>query len=76
MIAVLTTITLLKGGNSPQDSLLGVVKCDSNDWIIFGVLQVVCVIFLLLGLYVIKKEYREKTEAGYQFIEGDLKATK
>lgn len=41
----------------------------------FGVLQVVSVVFLMLGLLVIKKEFKRKTEAGYQFLEGDLKAT-
>lgn len=75
IICFLIFISLLKGGNSPQDSLLGIVKCDKDDWIIFGVLQIVCIVFLLLGLRVIKNEYKQKTEAGYKFIEGDLKAT-
>lgn len=38
-------------------------------------LQLICIIFLALGIFVIKREYQEKTDAGYNFIEGDLKAT-
>lgn len=75
LIIILIVFTLFKGGSSPNDSLLGIVKCGKEDWVIFGVLQVICVIFLLLGLCVLKKEYRMKTEVGYDFIEGDLKAT-
>lgn len=75
IIFFLIIISVLKGGNSPQDSLLGVVKCGKDDWIMFGVLQVVCVIFLLISLHVIKTEYRQKTEVGYTFVEGEMKAT-
>lgn len=75
VIGILVVVSLLKGGSSPNDSLLGIVKCGKDDWIIFAVLQVICVVFLILGLLVIKREYRMKTEVGYQFIEGDLKAT-
>lgn len=68
-------ISLVKGGNSPQDSLLGIVKCGKDDWIMFAVLQVVCIIFLLISIHVIKTEYREKTKVGYTFTEGEMKAT-
>lgn len=35
----------------------------------------VCIIFLILGICVIKKDFQEKIKCGYNFIEGDLQAT-
>lgn len=74
-ILVLVLISFLKGGSSPSDSLIGVIKCDHVDWVLFFTLQFFCAIFLILGLVVLKREYKEKVEAGYNFIEGDLQAT-
>jgi uncharacterized membrane protein YfcA len=65
----------MKGGSSPNDSILGIVKCEHVDWILFGVLQFICAVYLVLGLRVLKKEYKEKTDAEYPFIPGDLQAT-
>ena len=42
---------------------------------LFTILQVICAIYLALGIVVLKREYKAKSDAGYQFIEGDLKVT-
>jgi len=73
LIAILTVISLLKG--SGTDSLIGVVRCDAVDWTLFAVLQVICIIFNVLGIVLIKREYAEKVECGYEFVPGDLEAT-
>jgi len=65
----------MKGGQTEKDSLIGSIKCDSVDWVLFTLLQLICGVYLYLGLRVIKREYEEKAEAGYEFLEGDLKVT-
>jgi len=70
---VLVAISLLRGSGS--DSLIDAKRCDHHDWSLFIVLQVICFIFLFIGIYVVKKEFKAKQECGYQFTPGDLEAT-
>jgi len=62
----------MKGSSNRDNSLLNIVKCESIDWILFAVLQVICFIYLILGLVMVKKDYEEKLEVGYEFSPGDL----
>ena len=72
LILVMTIISLLKGGDG---SLIGAVKCDGTDWLLFVLLLVACLIFLVLGIVVNKREYQEKVACGYKFVPGDFEAT-
>lgn len=65
MIIVLTVISLLKG--SGDNSPIGVTRCSGLDWALFALLQVLCVIFIVLAVVLVKKEYKEKVESGYNF---------
>ena len=51
------------------------MRCDTVDWVLFTLLQIICLIFLVIGVTLLKKDFKERQEAGYQFIEGDLEAT-
>jgi len=73
LVAVLVILSLLKG--SGKDSMIGVKRCDSLDWTLFGLLQVLCIIWTVVGIVVVKREYHEKIDVGYEFIPGDLEAT-
>lgn len=75
LIAVLTLITLMKGGTDPGDSIIGIKKCDPSDWLLFFILQIVCFLFLGIGTKIVNEEYKQKTEAGYQFTDGDFEGT-
>ena len=57
------------------DSIIGTVRCTSTDWILFIVLQGICIIFTVIAVLVVNKEYNEKVECGYTFVDGDFKAT-
>ena len=70
MIGALTIISILKGPG--DDSVIGTVRCTGQDWALFALLQVVCIGFLVWGLTIVKKEFKAKVDAGYNFIEGDL----
>lgn len=58
-----------------QPSLIDAIRCDSTDWVLFVVLQLVCAIFTAIGIVVVNAEYKEKVENGYQFVEGDFEST-
>ena len=75
MITVLTVFSLLRGSGKPEESLIGTTRCDSTDWTLFAVLQVICIIMTALGIWVLKREYQEKVDCGYNFVQGDLEAT-
>lgn len=75
MIIMLTVVSLLRGSGNPLESLIGTSRCDDTDWILFMLLQVICVLMTIGGVIVVKKEYSEKVECGYEFAKGDLQAT-
>ena len=64
---------MLKGSPIPSNSLLGLSKCDIGDWMFFMVLHMLCFGFTFYTIYMLKKDYNEKIEAGYVFIDGDCK---
>ena len=70
MLLTLVFISLFKGDG--EVSLIGVKRCDDTDWALFGVLQLLCFIFLALGIWVVRKEYNQKVKHGYKFTQGDL----
>jgi len=39
----------------------------------FIILHISCFIFLIVAVFVLKKEYKEKLECGYKFVQGDIK---
>ena len=63
LIAALTVISILKGPG--EDSVIGTVRCTGQDWVLFCILQIVCIVFLVWGLVIVKKEFKAKEEAGY-----------
>lgn len=65
LIVVLIILSILKGGDKKEDSILGILKCDAVDWTLFVVLQIICFIFLGIGVYLLNKDFKDKTEAGY-----------
>ena len=74
MLFILFILTLLRGPGS-EPSLIGVVRCDALDWILFGTLIFLSIAITLLVIYILRKEYAEKKAAGYPFVVGDFKAT-
>ena len=75
MMILLTVISLLRGSGDPDESLIGTKRCDEIDWNLFTILHVVCVIMTFVGILVVKNEYKQKVESGYNFVKGDLEAT-
>ena len=76
MIVVLMVISLMRGSsNRPEDSLIGTVRCDTVDWSLFFALQILCLLFLAMGIVTVKYEYKEKKREGYEFIPGDFEPT-
>jgi hypothetical protein len=67
-------ISLLKS-NGEVTSVIGIKRCDINDWALFVLLQWLCIIFTWLGSRVLQSEYKEKVQCSYDFTDGDLKAT-
>lgn len=50
LIIILLFMSLMKGSSNRDTSLLKIVKCETVDWILFAVLQVICLIYLFIGL--------------------------
>ena len=75
LIIILVLVSLMRGGESPTDSIIGLPKCDPLDWGLFGILQAICVVYFYLAYKVIAAEIEEKEECGYEFVDGDVRAT-
>ena len=73
MIMVLVAISLIRGSGS--DSLINAKRCDHHDWTLFIGLQVICLIFLFMGIKVVKNEFKAKQDCGYEFTAGDVEFT-
>ena len=54
MIGILILISVFRG--SGNDSPIDVKRCDDVDWMLFWILQGVCVIFEILAIYVVRRE--------------------
>ena len=65
IIIVLTVVSVLKG--SGNDSPFDIERCDQVDWILFWILQVICVLFEIVALYLVRAEYLRKVACGYEF---------
>ena len=65
IILLLIIFSLLRGGNDPSDSLIGIKRCDDLGWYLFLALQIFCLAFLLYGVKTIKKEQELKESYGY-----------
>ena len=75
LIVVLVIISLLKGAEKKEDAILGILRCEAVDWVLFTILQIICLAFLVVGVILLKKDFKERQDAGYQFLDGDLVAT-
>lgn len=73
IIVVQTVVALLRG--SGTNSIAGISRCETVDWVLFGMLQLFCLIFLLAGIKVAKQDYINKVDCGYEFSPGDFQAT-
>ena len=74
MLVILFVLTLLRGqGNVP--SLIGVIRCDPLDWVLFGLLILLSIAITVVVLVKLRREYTEKKAAGYIFVVGDFKCT-
>lgn len=51
---------MLRGGDKPTDSLLGLRKCDPLDWSLLAILQIICLIYFFLGYRLVSSEIDEK----------------
>ena len=55
LLVALIAIFILKGDG--KDSVIDVKRCSDIDWTLFAILQVVCIIFLAIGIIIVQKEY-------------------
>lgn len=46
------------------------------DWIVFVLLQLICILFTFIGIIILKKDYRRKIKSGYEFVKGDFEPTR
>jgi hypothetical protein len=65
IILLLIFFSLLRGGNDPSDSIIGIKRCDDLGWYLFLALQIFCVAFLFYGIKIIKNEQELKESYGY-----------
>ena len=56
LIIILTVISILRGDGN--DSPVGIVRCDHIDWTLFFILQAICIIFEIIAICIVKKEYQ------------------
>jgi len=71
LIIILIAISLLKSEDSPA----GVNKCDTSYWTLFAILCAFCVIFEIISIIKVKREYVRKVKYRYEFSPGDFEAT-
>ena len=70
----LVILTLLRG-NSRVDSIAGVESCSALSFVLLAMLILFMVGATVINIILVKKEYKQKTKNGYEFIEGDLQWT-
>jgi len=73
MILSLLVISILRGDGSGD--MTGVEKCNPVDWFLFALLLLIAIILTIVALLILRKEYQEKIEAGWEFSNSDLKIT-
>ena len=57
---------------SGTDSIIGVIRCSAMDWILFAILQGLCLIFTIAAIMIVNIEYKEKLDCDYKFANGDF----
>ena len=69
MISLLV-LSLIKGKG--DGSGVGVMKCSSVDWVLFGLLIAIATVLTTVGIIILNREHKEKEEVDYPFVDGDL----
>lgn len=70
MVALLVVITILRGKGNGY--LSTVYKCSSTDWSLLAIFLIGGAIIIVIAVILLKKEYKDKLKANYDFVEGDL----
>ena len=73
MICVFTIISLLRGNGT--ESPIDAKRCDMTDWMLIYILMAFCIIFEIIGIWVIRSEYKKKVESRYEFTKGEIRGT-
>ena len=74
MMVILIIVQLLRGSGL-QPSLIGVSRCTTLDWSLYGLLILAGVSMTLYAICMQRKDYEYKKQIGYLFVPGDLKCT-
>jgi hypothetical protein len=64
---------MIRGDGNSADG--GLEKCTLIDWILFGLLIFNAVIMEIVAIIIIQRQTQRKINAGYKFVEGDVKCT-
>ena len=59
-------------GSKTMDSILGINRCDTYDYILFAIQSLILIILAVVNIILLKKEYNEKINCEYQFVKGDV----
>ena len=70
MIASLFVISVIRGDGTGD--LTGIIRCDAVDWFLFFLLLAISFLLTVIALVILKKEEKNKREAGYVFTSEDL----
>ena len=73
-MAVLIAVSLLRS-NGQTASLIGIERCDLNDWGLLFLLHWTCAVFTLIAICMVKLDHNRKVTYGYLFTKGDIVAT-
>ena len=64
-------IGLLRGSKT-FNSIVGIERCDDLDYLLFCAQILVLISLSVINNTLLKKEYRDKINCGYQFVKGDI----
>lgn len=70
MMIILIVIQVVRGKGDGSEA--GIIKCSAVDWFLFALLIVIGIVLTIFAIIIIKKEYQEKVEVGYNFVKGDV----
>ena len=71
-IVTLFVISYLRG--SGNNSVVGIKRCDTIDWVLFITLEVVAFIVFVIAIIIVKLNFNSKVKYGYSFERGEFKA--
>ena len=69
---IIITIVALFRGSSTFKSLVGVTRCSTVDFVLFGLEVVVLLFFSIVNIILLKKNHRTRKGYGYKFVRGDI----